>query len=457
MGEVKQENSPKSKSHLPQQDGLQETELLAQPGIPSTLGNQIISRIGNTPSQKAHADMLNRAPASNKQLLLQLQRQYGNSYVQQVVQQARQQDRPKIQAKLTIGEPGDKYEQEADRVARQVVQQIHAPVVPSGQSEAVQRQMPGEKDENQLQMKPMVQRQGEAGMDAAPDVEASINQAKGGGVAIANNIREPMEQAFGADFSGVKVHTDGQSDQLNQSIQARAFTTGQDVFFRQGEYQPGNRGGQELIAHELTHVVQQTREAGQRGRLDPGSNGLRTRIEERRTTTSEQLQKMMDVDTEIAAGENIQEVITHLNNFINTKLGVESNSTKYALKGGWEGWVQVELAEYLNRINLKNLNEREQAVYTNARQRSDLVLNTGHHTYIFEMKCESIMQTDTDGNRNKWVQALQADLTKLRNTNVQGATGLLLLVIVTPEMQNKIGQIGGTAQSVAEGVFLIHP
>jgi hypothetical protein len=66
-----------------------------------------------------------------------------------------------------------------------------------------------------------------------------------------------MGQAMGADFSGVKVHTDTQSDQLNQSIQAKAFTTGQDVFFRQGEYQPESRSGQELIAHELTHVMQQ--------------------------------------------------------------------------------------------------------------------------------------------------------------------------------------------------------
>ncbi|WP_287359229.1 DUF4157 domain-containing protein, partial [Moorena sp. SIO3B2] len=54
-----------------------------------------------------------------------------------------------------------------------------------------------------------------------------------------------------------RVHNDAQSDQLNQSIQARAFTTGKDIFFRQGEYNPGSRGGQELIAHELTHVVQQ--------------------------------------------------------------------------------------------------------------------------------------------------------------------------------------------------------
>ena len=62
---------------------------------------------------------------------------------------------------------------------------------------------------------------------------------------------------MGADFSGVKVHTDAQADQLNQSIQAKAFTTGQDIFFRQGAYQPGSRGGQELLAHELTHTIQQ--------------------------------------------------------------------------------------------------------------------------------------------------------------------------------------------------------
>jgi hypothetical protein len=86
-----------------------------------------------------------------------------------------------------------------------------------------------------------------------------------------------MGQAMGADFSGVKVHTDAQSDQLNQSIQAKAFTTGQDVFFRQGEYNPGSRGGQELIAHELTHVVQQKGgERIQRGNVQSsGKNSAR--------------------------------------------------------------------------------------------------------------------------------------------------------------------------------------
>ena len=88
-------------------------------------------------------------------------------------------------------------------------------------------------------------------------VERDIQQARGGGQTLADNIRGPMEQAFGADFSGVRIHTGSHSDQLNHAVQAKAFTTGQDVFFRQGEYELGSRGGQELLAHELTHVVQQ--------------------------------------------------------------------------------------------------------------------------------------------------------------------------------------------------------
>ena len=95
------------------------------------------------------------------------------------------------------------------------------------------------------------------GGEASTDLESSIQSARGSGQSLDANLQRSMGQAMGADFSGVKVHTDSQSDQLNKSIQAKAFTTGQDVFFRQGAYEPSSRGGQELIAHELTHVVQQ--------------------------------------------------------------------------------------------------------------------------------------------------------------------------------------------------------
>ena len=106
-----------------------------------------------------------------------------------------------------------------------------------------------------------------AGGTASADLESSIQSARGSGQSLDANLQQSMGQAMGADFSGVKVHTDSQSDQLNKSIQAKAFTTGQDVFFRQGAYEPSSRGGQELIAHELTHVVQQNGGVVQRSPL----------------------------------------------------------------------------------------------------------------------------------------------------------------------------------------------
>jgi hypothetical protein len=66
-----------------------------------------------------------------------------------------------------------------------------------------------------------------------------------------------MSEATGQDFSDVKVHTGPESHALNEDLSAKAFTTGQDIFFREGAYDPGSSGGQELLAHELTHVAQQ--------------------------------------------------------------------------------------------------------------------------------------------------------------------------------------------------------
>ena len=88
-------------------------------------------------------------------------------------------------------------------------------------------------------------------------VERSIDTARGSGHGMDHSTRTHMETAFGADFSGVRIHTDTRADGLNRSLSARAFTTGRDVFFRQSEYSPGTSSGRELLAHELTHVVQQ--------------------------------------------------------------------------------------------------------------------------------------------------------------------------------------------------------
>ncbi|MTJ07878.1 MULTISPECIES: DUF4157 domain-containing protein [unclassified Anabaena] len=200
-----------------------------------------------------------------------------------------------VQAKLTIGQPGDKYEQEADQVASQVVQQINAPAsVQAAQGQPQPQQQ--EELEEELQAKPEIsslqrmeeleeelqakstvqRREAIGGGEASQDLDTAINSSRGSGQPLDAGLQRSMGQAMGADFSGVKVHTDAQSDQLNRSIQARAFTTGQDVFFRQGAYDPGSRGGQELIAHELTHVVQQNGGAVQRSLMQTKKESIQT-------------------------------------------------------------------------------------------------------------------------------------------------------------------------------------
>ena len=105
--------------------------------------------------------------------------------------------------------------------------------------------------------KNLIQAKASTKTTASRPVESAIAGARGQGQPLSDKTRGQMEGAFGADFGNVRVHTDERSDQLNQSLQSRAFTTGQDIFFKKGEFSPGSRGGQELLAHELTHVVQQ--------------------------------------------------------------------------------------------------------------------------------------------------------------------------------------------------------
>jgi hypothetical protein len=174
-----------------------------------------------------------------------------------------------IQTKLTVGAPGDQYEQEADRVAAQVMSMSVAPdsspqVQRFGEEDnpvqrwslaqsitpVVQRQV-----DEQVQMRELVQRAFQAGgKQASGDLESRLNASKGGGSALAPEVRAFMEPRFGADFSGVRVHTGTEAVQMNRELGAQAFAHGSDVYFGAGK-SPGNN---ELTAHELTHVIQQT-------------------------------------------------------------------------------------------------------------------------------------------------------------------------------------------------------
>jgi len=93
------------------------------------------------------------------------------------------------------------------------------------------------------------------GSEVDPGVQNAIDSKRGGGQALGARESEAFSSAYGVDLSGVRVHTDSEADHLSRSLQADAFTTGNDVFFRGGTYKPGTPDGDHLIAHELAHVA----------------------------------------------------------------------------------------------------------------------------------------------------------------------------------------------------------
>jgi len=181
-----------------------------------------------------------------------------------------------VQTKLAVGAVDDPLEREADRVADRVVASLPELVARAEQAELanppgasrIQRvqssgsQRPGgathatPPSDTRIQAKAATT-VGVEGGEVDQDTERRITRARGGGRPLERTMRRSLETGFGADFSSVRVHTDNTANNLSERIQAKAFTTGSDIFFRSGEYRPGTRGGQRLLAHELTHVVQQ--------------------------------------------------------------------------------------------------------------------------------------------------------------------------------------------------------
>jgi hypothetical protein len=110
-----------------------------------------------------------------------------------------------------------------------------------------------------------------------PAVEAAITGRRGSGAGLDGGTRARFAESFGDSLDDVRVHDDPAADELARSVQARAFTTGSDVFFARGEFRPGSSDGDRLLAHELTHVIQQ-RGATASGPLEVSSPGDPTEV-----------------------------------------------------------------------------------------------------------------------------------------------------------------------------------
>ncbi len=260
---------------------------------------------------EAQTQVLQRLDGTQRQKAIQrIARVQGNQHVQRVVAayggNGRGRVSPTAQTKLEVGEPDDAYEKEADAVAEQVMRMptlappppaegtssseeqggqgtqkhSHFPTIsrlsipvssprPAGdglvaRAEEVESYEEEEEPAEAERLSMAAGGDGDdngAGKPGVPTVDAGlegrIGQLKGSGSPLPPSDREFFESRFGADFGDVRVHTGDTATQTAQDLSARAYTVGSDIAFGAGEYAPGTERGRKLMAHELTHVVQQ--------------------------------------------------------------------------------------------------------------------------------------------------------------------------------------------------------
>jgi hypothetical protein len=153
-----------------------------------------------------------------------------------------------IQAKLTVRDPGDVYEQEADRVAERVTRVPEPPP---------HRHVDEKQQEELFTANSLAHRtvDGDAGGDGAPPIVEEVLRSPGQGLDLMT--RSFMEGRFGYNFSGVRVHTDAAAAESARQVNACAYTVGRHVVFGKGQYTPRSNSATRLLAHELAHVVQQ--------------------------------------------------------------------------------------------------------------------------------------------------------------------------------------------------------
>jgi hypothetical protein len=205
---------------------------------------------------------------------------------------------PFIQPKLTINQPNDVYEQEADAMADKVMR-MEQPGVELKQLPitAVQRKCKHcEADEKKMQRKEI------DGKETTADnsLESYVGSLSSGGQPLPNEVRNFYEPRFGYDFSNVKVHTDTIAAKSAQSINALAYTSGSNIVFNNGQYSSATDSGKRLLGHELTHVVQQ-RGCIQRKKLTPEQK--QEDLQSERFKNIQRLQDVFDQSPSMQSGE----------------------------------------------------------------------------------------------------------------------------------------------------------
>ena len=210
---------------------------------------------------------------------LELQRTAGNRAVSELIAGA--------QAKLKVGAVDDPLERDADAVAEEVVRTIRSGGAGS-LGDHVQRRADGG---------------GDAGGDMAAGTDAAVEAARGGGQPLPEDTRAAVEDAFGADFSDVRVHTGPEAKDLSESIGAQAFTVGSDIFFAGGLPGPTDS----LLSHELTHVIQQRGGGGDTAQRKETGSKVKTSTETTVEHTDSDTTTTTETKNQLGKGSSTEE------------------------------------------------------------------------------------------------------------------------------------------------------
>ena len=183
-----------------------------------------------------------------------------------------------VQFKLSVGAPDDPLEDEADAMAGKVMRMPGDSFVQRKCShcEAEAEKTSGDKEEEKVQRRPLasfitpfIQTKSNGEGTVSDTLSNQISSSRGSGSTIDGETKTFMENRFGTDFSGVKIHTGNESVQMNRELNAKAFTVGSDIYFNEGQYNPGSESGKHLLAHELTHTIQQDGGVGVQQKHNP--------------------------------------------------------------------------------------------------------------------------------------------------------------------------------------------
>ena len=161
------------------------------------------------------------------------------------------------QPKLTVNEPGDKYEQEETPWRIRSCGWVRCPPFNAKAARTTRNEERRRGTPQRSSPSALIRRAGD-GLAQVADVSGVVEEGlAGGGQPLDLQTRAFMEPRFGHDFSHGRLHTDARASQSCEQVAARAYTVGTDIAFRSGDYNPGTGDGRRLLAHELTHVTQQ--------------------------------------------------------------------------------------------------------------------------------------------------------------------------------------------------------